>query len=46
LYFIISDSLHAEGTISPTLIDVFCEKGVFSVDQTRRILQAGKAIGK
>ena len=26
-------------------IDVFCEKGVFEVEQSRRILQAGKAIG-
>ena len=26
-------------------IDVFCEKGVFDVDQSRRILQAGKDIG-
>ena len=27
------------------IIDVFCEKGVFDVDQSRRILQAGKDIG-
>ena len=26
-------------------IDVFCEKGVFNVDQTERILKAGKAAG-
>jgi len=26
-------------------IDVFCEKGVFSLDETRRILKAGKAAG-
>ena len=26
-------------------IDVFCEKGVFSIDQSRRILQAGKDNG-
>ena len=26
-------------------IDVFCEKGVFSVDETRRILMAGKEAG-
>eukprot|EP01127_Copromyxa_protea_P014383 TRINITY_DN3997_c0_g1_i1.p1 TRINITY_DN3997_c0_g1~~TRINITY_DN3997_c0_g1_i1.p1 ORF type:complete len:423 (-),score=102.30 TRINITY_DN3997_c0_g1_i1:56-1324(-) len=31
--------------ISPTLIDVFCEKNFFSIDQTREILLAGKAIG-
>ena len=26
-------------------VDVFCEKGVFNVEQTRRILKAGNAIG-
>jgi len=26
-------------------IDVFCEEGVFNVDQTRRILTAGQAAG-
>jgi len=26
-------------------IDVFCEQGVFNVDQTRRILTAGQAAG-
>lgn len=26
-------------------IDVFCEKGVFDTEQSRRILQAGKEIG-
>ena len=26
-------------------IDVFCEKGVFGLDDTRKILEAGKAIG-
>lgn len=26
-------------------IDVFCEKGVFGIDETRRILEAGKAAG-
>ena len=26
-------------------IDVFCEKGVFGVEETRRILEAGKAAG-
>lgn len=26
-------------------IDVFCEKGVFGLDETRRILKAGKAAG-
>lgn len=26
-------------------IDVFCEKGVFDLDSTRRILQSGKEMG-
>ena len=26
-------------------IDVFCEKGVFGLEETRRILEAGKAAG-
>lgn len=26
-------------------IDVFCEKGVFGIDETKRILKAGKAAG-
>lgn len=26
-------------------IDVFCEKGVFDIDHTRRILEAGKRLG-
>ena len=26
-------------------VDVFCELGVFDVDQTRRILEAGQTIG-
>lgn len=38
-------SLIESSAISPTLIDVFCEKGVFSIDQTRQILSAGKEIG-
>jgi imidazolonepropionase len=29
----------------PLFIDVFCEKGVFDTDQTRRILEAGAAHG-
>eukprot|EP01100_Stratorugosa_tubuloviscum_P010836 TRINITY_DN4724_c0_g1_i2.p1 TRINITY_DN4724_c0_g1~~TRINITY_DN4724_c0_g1_i2.p1 ORF type:complete len:328 (+),score=148.28 TRINITY_DN4724_c0_g1_i2:367-1350(+) len=31
--------------ISVENIDVFCEKGVFEIDDTRKILQAGKNIG-
>jgi imidazolonepropionase len=34
-----------EGSVRPEFIDVFCEKGIFSVESTRRILRAGKAIG-
>ncbi|KAI9914807.1 hypothetical protein PsorP6_008039 [Peronosclerospora sorghi] len=34
-----------DGTISPEFIDVFCEKGVFEQDDSRRILEAGKKAG-
>ncbi|MCK6576629.1 MAG: imidazolonepropionase [Anaerolineae bacterium] len=30
---------------TPLFVDVFCEQGVFDVDQARRILQAGQALG-
>ena len=33
------------GRLTVENIDVFCELGVFDVEQTRRILQEGKAIG-
>ena len=33
------------GELSVDNIDVFCEKGVFDADATRRILEAGKAHG-
>jgi imidazolonepropionase len=33
------------GELSVDNIDVFCEKGVFDVDQSKRILEAGKKIG-
>ena len=33
------------GELSVDNIDVFCEKGVFDADTTRRILEAGKAHG-
>ncbi|XP_064632778.1 probable imidazolonepropionase [Lineus longissimus] len=33
------------GELSVDNIDVFCEKGVFDVDQSRKILVAGKKIG-
>ncbi|KAM9170384.1 putative imidazolonepropionase isoform 1-T1 [Pangshura tecta] len=37
--------LNLSGEIHVNNIDVFCEKGVFDLDCTRRILQAGKEIG-
>lgn len=35
----------AQGELQVDSIDVFCEKGVFDHDATRRILEAGKAAG-
>uniref|UniRef100_A0A8C5NQ30 Probable imidazolonepropionase n=1 Tax=Junco hyemalis TaxID=40217 RepID=A0A8C5NQ30_JUNHY len=37
--------LKLSGEIQVNNIDVFCEKGVFDLESTRRILQAGKDIG-
>uniref|UniRef100_A0A8B9E0F1 Probable imidazolonepropionase n=1 Tax=Anser cygnoides TaxID=8845 RepID=A0A8B9E0F1_ANSCY len=37
--------LKLSGEIHVNNIDVFCEKGVFDLDSTRRILQAGKDTG-
>ncbi|KAJ6656321.1 hypothetical protein lerEdw1_003824 [Lerista edwardsae] len=37
--------LDLNGEIHVDNIDVFCEKGVFDLDSTQRILQAGKNIG-
>ena len=34
-----------KGTLNVDNIDIFCEKGVFDVEQTKKILEAGKAIG-
>ncbi|CAI5734551.1 unnamed protein product [Hyaloperonospora brassicae] len=34
-----------DGTVSPEFIDVFCEKGVFDANDSRRILEAGKNAG-
>ena len=34
-----------EGKLNVENVDVFCEKGVFDVDQTRRILKEGKKKG-
>ena len=33
------------GSINPTLIDVFCEKNIFTTSQSRRILEAGHSHG-
>lgn len=37
--------LMSTGELSVDNIDVFCEKGVFGIDETRRILKAGKEAG-
>eukprot|EP01125_Pyxidicula_operculata_P022465 TRINITY_DN91_c2_g1_i1.p1 TRINITY_DN91_c2_g1~~TRINITY_DN91_c2_g1_i1.p1 ORF type:complete len:431 (+),score=81.98 TRINITY_DN91_c2_g1_i1:89-1381(+) len=37
--------LKEKDEISPTLIDVFCEKNVFDIEQTRKILTEGNKIG-
>ena len=37
--------LKERGELQVDNVDVFCEKGVFNVEQTRRILKAGNAIG-
>ena len=34
-----------EGELHVDNIDVFCEKGVFDTDATRRILEAGQSVG-
>lgn len=34
-----TQKLKAAGDISPTMIDVFCEKGFFDAAQTKRILE-------
>lgn len=36
---------HKNSDLDVDNIDVFCEKGVFDVNQRRRILQAGKSFG-
>ena len=38
--------LNTSGELSVENIDVFCEKGVFNVDQTRQILKSGRDQGK
>lgn len=37
--------LKQSGEINPEMIDVFCEKGVYELDSTEKILAAGKKIG-
>lgn len=37
--------LSRNGDLHIDNIDVFCEKGVFDLDTTRRILEAGKKMG-
>jgi imidazolonepropionase-like amidohydrolase len=37
--------LGRQGELHVDNIDVFCEKGVFDLDSTRRILQSGKEMG-
>ncbi|XP_066538045.1 probable imidazolonepropionase isoform X2 [Hoplias malabaricus] len=39
------EKLITAGSLQVDNIDVFCEKGVFDLDSTRRILQAGKDMG-
>ena len=38
--------LNTSGELSVENIDVFCEKGVFNVEQTRQILKSGRDQGK
>ena len=37
--------LKLQGLVNPELIDVFCEKNIYELETTERILRAGKAIG-
>ena len=39
------EQLIQDGSLQIDNIDVFCEKGVFDVDQTRQILTAGQRLG-
>ena len=34
-----------EGVVDCELVDVFCDKGIFEIEETRKILEAGKALG-
>ena len=39
------ERLNRSGALSVENVDVFCEKGVFGVAQSRRILEAGQRVG-
>lgn len=39
------ERLNRSGALSVENVDVFCEKGVFGVAQSRRILEAGQSVG-
>lgn len=39
------EKLMTSGELTVDNIDVFCEKGVFDLDQSRRILKAGRDMG-
>jgi imidazolonepropionase-like amidohydrolase len=39
------EKLRANGQVNVDSIDVFCEKGVFDLNQSRRILEAGRCAG-
>ena len=42
---LVVDEIIPAATGQAKWIDVFCEKGAFTEDQTRRIIEAGKAVG-
>lgn len=46
MYLADFQKLKESGVISPKNIDVFCEKGVFEVDNSRKILQVRNNVEK
>lgn len=44
-HFPVIKRLMDQGEIRPAFVDVFCEKGVFELEDTRKILAAGAQIG-
>jgi len=34
-----------KGEVDPEFIDIFCDKGIFERETTKRILEAGNTIG-